>query len=105
MIKKTYSKTGSSCTVTFRLPGDEMEAKAAVLGDFNDWDRERDLLQERKDGTWSTTLYLDAGRTYRFRYLIDDKRWLNDEEADSLIPNRFGSMDGVLELEAGETAE
>lgn len=102
MIKKTYSKTGSSCTVTFRLPGDEVEAKVAVLGDFNEWNRDSDLLQERKDGTWSTTLHLDAGRAYRFRYLIDDKRWLNDEEADSLVANRFGSMDGVLELAASE---
>jgi 1,4-alpha-glucan branching enzyme len=102
MIKKTYSKSGASCTVTFRLAGDEVEGAAAVLGDFNDWDREKDPLQERKDGSWSTTLRLEGGRAYRFRYLIDDKRWLNDEEADSLVANRFGSMDGVLELGTGD---
>jgi 1,4-alpha-glucan branching enzyme len=102
MIKKTYSKNGTTCTVTFRLPGDEIESSAAGLGDFNEWSREADLLQERKNGTWSTTLYLETGKTYRFRYLIDDKRWLNDDEADELKPNRFGSLDGIVEIDVEE---
>ncbi len=37
-MKKTYSKSGTTCRVTFELPA-EIEAKAVALcGEFNDWD-------------------------------------------------------------------
>jgi 1,4-alpha-glucan branching enzyme len=98
MIQKTFSKKGTSCKVTFRVPGEEVQVGAAVLGDFNDWNVEANPLVRRKDGTYSTTLTLETGRTYRFRYLIDSERWLNDPDADKLVANRFGSLDSLLEL-------
>ncbi len=45
-----------------------------------------------------TEVVLGAGRTYRFRYLLDDERWENDWEADSYVPNEFGGDDSVLDL-------
>ncbi len=31
-----------------------------------------------KNGDFSATLSLEAGKSYRFRYLLDGKRWEND---------------------------
>ena len=98
MLKKTYSKTGTSCRVTFKLPS-EIEADAgAVLGDWNEWSAEANPLTRRRDGSLSVTLSLDAGREYRFRYLLDGTRWENDQEADRLVPNRFGGQDGIVSV-------
>lgn len=96
MLKKNYSKTRSSCRVTFKVPA-EIEAETiAVLGEFNEWDAESHLLTRRKDGSHSTTISLDAGQDYRFRYLLDKDRWINDETADREVANRYGTLDCVV---------
>ena len=95
-MKKTYSKTGSSCRVTFELPR-EVDAKSVVLcGEFNEWDPEKHPLKRRKDGSFSVTVSLKPGKVYRYRYLLDGKRWENDWAADRYIPNEFGTQDSVV---------
>jgi 1,4-alpha-glucan branching enzyme len=98
MIRKSYSKTGRACRVTFRLPAETKATKAAVLGDFNDWQPGAHPLVRRKDGSLSATLNLASGRTYRFRYLLNGESWANEPDADGYAPNRFGTDDSLLEV-------
>ena len=46
------------------------------------------------------TVDLNAGRAYRFRYLLDGKRWYNDWAADAYVRNDFGGDDSVVDLTA-----
>jgi 1,4-alpha-glucan branching enzyme len=95
-MKKSYTKTGKSCRVTFSLPS-EVGAETVVLcGDFNEWSQEKHPLKRRKDGSFSTTVSLTPGAEYRFRYWVDGERWENDWEADKYLPNEFGSDDSVI---------
>ena len=98
MMKKSYSKTGRACRVTFKVPADLEAETAVVIGEFNSWDPEANPLKKRKDGSLSTTLSLEAGQEYRFRYLLDGNRWLNDSDADREELNRFGSKDCVIKV-------
>jgi 1,4-alpha-glucan branching enzyme len=98
MLKKHYSKTGRYCRVTFKLPADVDAESAAVCGDFNDWDPASAPMKRLKDRSFSVTLSLPAGRSYRFRYLLDGVRWENDWDADAYRQNAFGSDDSVAEL-------
>jgi hypothetical protein len=50
--------------------------------------------------TWSVMVPLMPGRTYRFRYLIDDARWENDWEADDYVDNAHGGQDSLVDLTA-----
>lgn len=96
MLKKSYSKTGKKCRVTFKLPA-EVEAETAVLlGEFNAWDPTTKPMKQLKDGSFSETISLAAGHTYRFRYLLDGSRWENDWEADNYVPNDQGTEDSVV---------
>lgn len=98
MLKKNYSKTGSVCRVTFRLPA-EVEAETAYLcGDFNEWDAKANPMKRLKDGGFSATVSVPTGQKYRFRYLLDGRRWENDWEADAYAPNVHGTDDSVLEV-------
>ena len=98
MLKKNYSKTGSFCRVTFKIPA-EIEAETAVLcGDFNEWAADANPMKRLKSGEFSATVSLPAGNSYRFRYFLDGKRWENDWEADAYIANDHGSDDSVLEV-------
>jgi hypothetical protein len=51
-----------------------------------------------KDGSFSVTISLKPGSSYRFRYLLDGERWENDWAADSYIPNDYGGEDSLVEV-------
>ncbi len=98
MLKKTKSKRGNKYRVTFTVPAEVGADDVHLCGEFNDWDESSHPLKRRKDGRFSTTLSLDSGRSYRFRYLINGEHWENDEAADAYLPNPFGGQDSILEL-------
>ena len=99
MLRKSYTKTGNSCRVTFKLPADVVAGSAAVIGEFNGWDPEANPMKKLKDGSFSATVSLPAGESYRFRYLLDGERWENDWEADGYAPNQYGSEDSIVALD------
>jgi 1,4-alpha-glucan branching enzyme len=95
-MKKSYTKTGRSCRVTFELPAEVNANTVALCGEFNDWDPTQHPMKRRKDGSFSLTVSLKPGDDYRFRYLVDGERWENDWEADKYLPNEFGTEDSVV---------
>ena len=95
-MKKSYTKTGASCRVTFELPAEVGAEKVAIAGDFNGWDLASHQLKQRKSGNFSTTISLKPGQSYRFRYYVDGERWENDWHADQYVPNEFGTEDSVV---------
>ncbi len=74
--------------VTFTLSAEIVgEATSAVLlGEFNNWDYNDGIsLKKQKDGSMKATATLEAGRTYQYRYLLNDGRWVNDQKADNYV--------------------
>ncbi len=96
MLKKSYTKTGRKCRVTFKLPAGVQAETAALCGEFNAWDATATPMKRLKDGSFSATVFLPANQTYRFRYLLDGERWENDWQADEYVPNQYGSDDSVV---------
>jgi 1,4-alpha-glucan branching enzyme len=96
MLKKNYSKSGKICRVTFKYNNSENSEKAALVGDFNNWSLQESLMKKLKDGSFSVTFSLQAGNSYQFRYLLDGNTWVNDAEADSYVPNKFGEENSVI---------
>ncbi len=91
-MKKVYSKNKPTCKVTFSLPKEAVQDanSVAVLGDFNDWNESHPLaLEKSKDGSFKKTMELEVGKTYEFRYLIDNDRWENDWNADDYVASKF----------------
>lgn len=96
MTKKSYTKSGRSCKVTFYLPAETGAESAALCGEFNDWNPEAAPMKRKKDGMFYASVNLDAGRSYRYRFLLDNSRWENDWEAESYLPNDHGSDDSIV---------
>jgi 1,4-alpha-glucan branching enzyme len=82
--------------VTFELPAEVDARQVALVGDFNSWSTTAHLLERHDGGRYRTTLALEPGRVYRFRYLLDGERWENDWAADDYEPNAFGGEDSVV---------
>lgn len=96
MLKKNYSQTGKICRVTFKYENPENAEVATLAGDFNNWSFQENPMKKLKDGSFSITLSLQAGISYPFRYVLDGNTWVNDEDANSYLPNEYGEENSVV---------
>lgn len=67
--------------VTFKLPS-EFVANASdgvLVGEFNNWNPAEGVqLKKEDDGSMFAEIALIAGKSYQYRYLLNDGRWVND---------------------------
>ena len=69
--------------------------KVAVVGDFNDWDASRDLMQRlTPDGLWSITVPLRVGR-HEYQFVVDDTLRLSDPTMPKTTSD-FGAANSVI---------
>ena len=67
--------------ISFRLSAEYVGDASAgmLLGDFNNWDPNEGVqLQKKEDGSLAAEIALVSGKTYQYRYLLNDGRWVND---------------------------
>jgi len=96
-IKKQYLKSKPVCKVTFTVPAEEAN-NVVVAGNWNEWNANAEPLKKLKNGTFKTTIDLEAGNSYEFRYIVDGE-WINDEQADSYAWSDYVAVEnGVLNL-------
>lgn len=97
-LKKQYLKSKSMCKVTFKLSKEQAHAADSVrlVGDFNQWDLSSAPMKKLKNGDFTTTVSLAKDSEYQFRYLLDDKDWENDWEADTYIPSPVSFADNSV---------
>jgi hypothetical protein len=78
--------------------GAESLSSVAVVGDFNDWNPNKHLLQdENEDGIWTATLRLEPGR-YEYMFILDGQEWVPDPEAYRYVRDGFGNKNAVIEI-------
>lgn len=68
--------------ITFTLPAEYVQqvSEGILLGDFNNWNPAEGIqLQKKQDGSLQAEISLTAGRSYQYRYLLQDGRWMNDQ--------------------------
>ena len=95
--------------ITFSLPA-EIVADASsglLLGEFNNWNKEQGFsLKKSKDGSMKTIVELEAGRSYEYRYLLDEGRWVNDLNASAYAEvSSLGVLNCVVNVPAEVVAE
>ncbi len=95
-IKKQYLKSKPVCKVTFSVPAEEAK-KVTVVGSFNEWNTKKATkLKKLKNGTFKGTVDLASENSYEFRYLVDGKSYLNDEQADSYAWNDYAAAENCV---------
>lgn len=95
MLTKKFFKNKDTCQVTFQLPPEIQATSAALVGEFNDWDTTANPMKKVK-GVWKTTLALEKGREYQYRYFVNNADWLNDPAADQYVPNNIDGDNSVV---------
>jgi len=70
--------------ITFSLPAEAVEgaSEAILLGDFNNWNPQKaPKLEKQADGSYKAVAQLEEGKTYHYRFLLDNGKWVNDYHA------------------------
>ena len=99
-INKRYLKD-NKCKCTFRLPKQAVKEATTVhlVGEFNLWSKESMPMTKLKSGDFKIEITLEAGQDYQYRFLIDQKDWENDWEADAYLPAEgIGSENSVVKV-------
>jgi len=88
MIKKNYFEENGKnlARVTFSLPSSIWADQISLVGDFNGWDSIAYPLLRGRDGTWTISVNLEIGRSYKFYYLSDGADRMYDSQASELCP-------------------
>ena len=60
-----------------------------VLGDFNQWSRDTNVMRRGNDGRWRMTTMLPPGR-YIYAFLVDGARFQRDPMRDAIEDRDFG---------------
>jgi 1,4-alpha-glucan branching enzyme len=99
MIKKQFLKSKPVCKATFALPVELVpEANnVEILGEFNAWGAdEKVVMKKQKNGIFKAIVELEKGKEFQFRYLVDGKSWINDDQADAYVPSEYGEENCVI---------
>jgi hypothetical protein len=97
--KETAKTVSATAKVTFTLPKAAVQTAqtVAVIGEFNNWDMFKGVpLKKQKDGSFSTTLELEAGKEYQYRFLINGEVWENAWDAPKYVATPFGTFNSVV---------
>jgi len=96
MVQKTYYKTKDYCKVKFSFKVEDAET-IEILGLNSDWENAV-IMSKKKDGTFSVDVNLPKDSTHEFKYLVNEKEWINEPEADTVAPNVYGGTNSVITL-------
>jgi 1,4-alpha-glucan branching enzyme len=96
MILKTYYKKKDYCKVKFSFKTDSAET-VQICGLNSDWQNSV-IMTRKKDGTFTADVTLPKDSKHQFKYLVNEKEWLNEPQADAQEPNGFGGSNSVIVL-------
>jgi hypothetical protein len=68
----------------------------ALVGDFNGWNPENDLLARDDSGFWKITKRLPRG-VYRYKYVVDGK-WVADKSNQHSASDNIGGVCSIIEV-------
>jgi hypothetical protein len=72
----------------------------AVAGDFNNWEPDRNMLQDPDgDGVWTGLFPLTPG-VHKYMFVVDGNRWVTDPRAESYVDDGFGGRDALISIGA-----
>ena len=82
-------------TVTF-IYRDPRARRLEIRGEWNNWQTFGLFGQQIEFGVWIAEMPKPANGFYAYRFLVDDKTWLDDPENPNRRNNLYGEYDSVL---------
>lgn len=104
MVTQKYIKSRKVYQLTFAVPPSELPAPAVkslvVAGTFNGWSHSAHPFKQTKSGLFKATVELDSPGLHHYRYLLNDKMWVNDWHAEAYERNDHGEDNCIINVKA-----
>jgi anti-sigma-K factor RskA len=71
--------------------------RVSVAGDFNKWQVDSHVMDRQAGGVWTVEITLKPG-VYNYMFVVDDKAWITDPDAESYQDDGFGSKNAVMRV-------
>jgi len=83
--------------VTYR-PNKEV-SKVALVGNFNNWDKDVDFMDRQADGSFRFEMPLAPG-VYHYKFVLNDTEWILDPANTQRISDGWGGENSILRVSA-----
>lgn len=83
--------------LVFLFHHDEAE-RVSVAGDFNHWDPAQTPMAREASGLWRADIELPPAGRYRYKFVINGQRWMEDPSNGLQEPDEFGGLNSVLNV-------
>ena len=71
-----------------------------LVGDFNNWNLTSHPMEQVLDGLWKIDVDAPAPGRYRYKFLLNESRWVEDPANLFKQPNIYGGFDSILTITA-----
>jgi serine protease AprX len=77
---------------------DDHAQNVALVGDFNGWDTVRTSFTRQSEGVWQAEVATPAPGRYRYKFFVDQTRWLDDPANAIKEPDDYGGLNAVIHI-------
>jgi diguanylate cyclase (GGDEF)-like protein len=74
-------------------------SKVALVGNFNNWDKDVDLMVKQDDGSFKFTFRLNPG-LYHYKFVLNDVDWIPDPANPERVQDSLGGENSLLRVTA-----
>lgn len=85
-------------TIEFYIEND-CAHQISLSGSFNNWAQDVLLMQQGTKGTWKIEIPMLPRGTYRYKFFIDDKMWVEDVDNPLREPDGVTGWNSVLTVQ------
>ncbi len=72
-------------------------SKVALVGNFNNWDKDVDLMERQPDGSFQFVIALNPG-VYHYKFVVNDVEWIPDPACPERVHDTLGGDNSVLRV-------
>lgn len=94
MLKKRVFKTKNEVEITFEHSSEPQDV-VQLVAEFNNW-QPLEMTYSKKYKVFRTAIRLPKDNDFQFRYLVNEKEWQNDHQADRYLMNPYGTDNSVV---------
>jgi serine protease AprX len=77
---------------------DDTANSVALAGDFNSWERSATPLSKDASGLWFAEIETPAAGRYQYKFIVDERRWVEDPSNGMKQPDNYGGLNSVLTI-------
>ena len=83
--------------ITIAYRPDTWVESVALVGSFNNWDKDADPMLRRADGAFEFVISLNPG-SYRYKFVLNGSAWIPDPSNGHTQPDDMGGVNSVLRV-------